>query len=160
MENIVRKGEIACHKQLQATSPFLTMFSTLYGTYFSFQVYCKMSPAIWIRRLINSESKCTNIAKMYIDSNLLPFCGKIFYEVVSNKCSNKFWAETFKSISKLIEAKGEHIAEYPVLYFGNISWLQGYFFKSWFDAGIMCIRDFLSDNGPSPGGSVVSVLDS
>ena len=44
----------------------------------------------WIRRLINSESKWTNIAKMYIDSNLLPFCGKIFYEVVSNKCSINF----------------------------------------------------------------------
>ena len=29
MENIVRKGEIACNKQ---SSPFLTMFCTLYGT--------------------------------------------------------------------------------------------------------------------------------
>ena len=33
VENIVRKGEIACKKQI---SPFLTMFSTFYGTYFSF----------------------------------------------------------------------------------------------------------------------------
>ena len=37
MENIVRKGEIA---------PFLTMFSILYGTYFPFQMYFKMSSAI------------------------------------------------------------------------------------------------------------------
>ena len=29
----VRTGEIACNKQI---SPLLTMFSTLYGTYFSF----------------------------------------------------------------------------------------------------------------------------
>ena len=31
---------------LQAISPFLTMFSTLYGTYFSFSMHFKMSPAI------------------------------------------------------------------------------------------------------------------
>ena len=30
----------------QAISPFLTMFSTLYGTYFSFQMHFKMSSAI------------------------------------------------------------------------------------------------------------------
>ena len=69
----------------------------------------------WIRRLINFESKWTNFAKMYIDSNLLPFCG--------NNCSNKFWAETFKSFSKLIEVlpvKGGHIAEYPVFYNSEI----------------------------------------
>ena len=30
----------------QAISPFLTMFSTLYGTYFSFQMQLKMSFAI------------------------------------------------------------------------------------------------------------------
>ena len=63
---------------------------------------------------------------------------------------NKLWAETFKSFSKLIEVlpvKGEHIAEYPVFY--NLEILVGFkgiFFKSWFDAGIMCIDDFLSDN--------------
>ena len=39
-ENIVRKGETACNK------PFLTMCSTLYGTYFSFQMDFKMSSAI------------------------------------------------------------------------------------------------------------------
>ena len=41
MENIVRKGEIA----LQAISP-LTMFSTLYGTYFPFWMHFKISSAI------------------------------------------------------------------------------------------------------------------
>ena len=33
VENIVGKGEIACNKQFLL---FLTMFSTLYGTYFQF----------------------------------------------------------------------------------------------------------------------------
>ena len=39
----MRKGEIACNKQFLL---FLTMFSTLYGTYFPFQMYFKMSSAI------------------------------------------------------------------------------------------------------------------
>ena len=43
VEKIVRKGEIACYKQLLI---FLRMFSTLYGTYFSFQMHFKMSSAI------------------------------------------------------------------------------------------------------------------
>ena len=43
MENIVKKGEIACK---QAISPFLTMFSTLYGTYFQFKMHFIMSFAI------------------------------------------------------------------------------------------------------------------
>ena len=81
---------------------------------------------------------------------MLPLCGKIFYEFVSNKCSNKFLVGTFKSFSKLIEVlpvKGEHIAEYPVFHNSEILvGFKGNFFKSWFDAGIMCIDDFLSDN--------------
>ena len=109
-----------------------------------------MSPAIWIRRLINSESKCTNIAKMYIDSNLLPFCGKIFYEVVSNKCSNKFWAETFKSISKLIEAKGEHIAEYPVFYISEILvGFKGIFLNHGLTPGLCVYVTFYQIMGPA-----------
>ena len=36
----MRKGEIAFNKQFP---PFLTMFSTLHGTYFSFQMHFKMS---------------------------------------------------------------------------------------------------------------------
>ena len=50
VESIVRKGETSCNKQflgrkhcekrrnclLQAIAPFLTIFSTQYGTYFSF----------------------------------------------------------------------------------------------------------------------------
>ena len=43
VENIVRKGEIACNKQL---SPFLAIFSTLYVTYFPYEMYFKMSSAI------------------------------------------------------------------------------------------------------------------
>ena len=43
MENIVRKGEVACNKQFLL---FLSMFSTLYGTYFSFQIYFHMSSVI------------------------------------------------------------------------------------------------------------------
>ena len=41
--NIVRKGEIACNKQFLL---LLTIFSTLYGTYFSFQMHFKVSSAI------------------------------------------------------------------------------------------------------------------
>ena len=37
---MARKGEIACNKQF----PFLTVLSTLYGTYFSFQMHFKTSP--------------------------------------------------------------------------------------------------------------------
>ena len=40
VENVVRKGEIACNRQ------FLTMFSILYGTYFSFEMHIKMSSAV------------------------------------------------------------------------------------------------------------------
>ena len=43
VENIVRKGEMACYKPFLL---FLTMFSTLYGTYISFQMHFKMSSAI------------------------------------------------------------------------------------------------------------------
>ena len=43
VENIVKKAEIACNKQI---SPFLTMFSTLYGNHFSFQMHFKTSSAI------------------------------------------------------------------------------------------------------------------
>ena len=45
VKNILRKGEIACNKQI--ISPFLTMFSTLYGTYFPFYMHFKMSSAIY-----------------------------------------------------------------------------------------------------------------
>ena len=38
----MKKGKIA----KQAISPFLTMFSTLYATYFSFQMHFKMSSTI------------------------------------------------------------------------------------------------------------------
>ena len=47
MENIVRKGEIACNKQSLLFSLFSTiLFSTLYGTYFPFQIHFEMSSAI------------------------------------------------------------------------------------------------------------------
>ena len=39
----MRKGEIACNQRF---FPFLTLFSALYGTYFSFQMHYKMSSAI------------------------------------------------------------------------------------------------------------------
>ena len=39
----MRKGEIAFNRQI---SPFVLMFSTLYGTYFSFQMHFEMSSAI------------------------------------------------------------------------------------------------------------------
>ena len=39
----MRKGEIACNKQFLL---FLTMFSSLYGTYFSCKMHLKMSSAI------------------------------------------------------------------------------------------------------------------
>ena len=35
-----------CEKMQQALSPFLTIFSTLYGTYFPFEMHLKMSSAI------------------------------------------------------------------------------------------------------------------
>ena len=40
---MVRKGEMAFNKQFLL---FLTMFSTRYGTYFSFQMHFKMPSAI------------------------------------------------------------------------------------------------------------------
>ena len=43
MENIVRKGEIACNKQFQI---FSQCFLFYYGTYFSFKMHFKMSDAI------------------------------------------------------------------------------------------------------------------
>ena len=46
----IDSGGKSCEKRrnclLQAVSPFLTMFSTLYGTYFSFQMHFKMSSGI------------------------------------------------------------------------------------------------------------------
>ena len=42
MENIVKRNCLQ-----QAISPFLTMFSTLEGTYFSFQMYFKISSAMF-----------------------------------------------------------------------------------------------------------------
>ena len=44
VENIVGKGEIACNQQIY---PFLTMFSTLYGSYFPFYMHFKISSAIF-----------------------------------------------------------------------------------------------------------------
>ena len=55
-----------------------------------------------IRRLMTSESKWTEIVKMYYISKL-PFCGQCFFELVSKKCTNNFWAEAFDAFSKLIE---------------------------------------------------------
>ena len=43
VENIARKGEIACNKQFLL---FLTIFSILYGTYFPFYTLFKMSSAV------------------------------------------------------------------------------------------------------------------
>ena len=43
MENIVRKGEIACYKQFLL---FSHKFSTLHGTYISFSMHFKMASAI------------------------------------------------------------------------------------------------------------------
>ena len=43
-ENIVRIGEIACSKQFLF---FFTMFSTIYGIYFSFWIHFKMLSAIY-----------------------------------------------------------------------------------------------------------------
>ena len=51
VKNIVRKEDTACYKQI---SPFLTMFSTLYGTYSSLKMHFKMSSAIC---LTMSQSK-------------------------------------------------------------------------------------------------------
>ena len=45
VENIVRKGEIACNKQI---SPFITMFSILYDTYVLYLIF-----------LLIFHSKCT-----------------------------------------------------------------------------------------------------
>ena len=42
MENIVRKGEIACYMQFLLSS----VFSTLYGTYFPLKMHFKMLSAI------------------------------------------------------------------------------------------------------------------
>ena len=43
VENILRKGEIACNKQFLL---FSQCFSSLYGTYFSLSMYFKLSSAI------------------------------------------------------------------------------------------------------------------
>ena len=52
---------------------------------------------------MTSESKWTEIVKMYVDISKLPFCGQCFLELVSKNCTNNFWVETFNALSKLIE---------------------------------------------------------
>ena len=65
MENNVRKGEIACNMQ------FLTVFSTLYDTYFSFQMHFKMSAICFNLDQSKILSSCKEL------SPLLPEHGSI-----------------------------------------------------------------------------------
>ena len=103
-----------------------------------------------IRRLMTSESKWTEIVKMYVDISKLPFCGQCFLELVSKKCTNNFWAETFNTLSKLIEklsVKKERIFEYPLFFNPDIVvGFESTFIKSWFKAGINCIGDLVTIN--------------
>ena len=104
----------------------------------------------WIRRLMTSESKWTEIVKMYVDFSKLPFCGQCFFELVSKKCTNNFWAEAFDAFSKLIEklpVKKERIFEYPLFFNPDIVvGFESIFIKSWLKAGINCIGDLVTIN--------------
>ena len=104
----------------------------------------------WIRRLMTSESKWTEIVKMYVDISKLPFCGQCFFELVSKKCTDNFWAEAFDAFSKLIEklpVKKERIFECPLFFNPDIVvGFESIFIKSWFKAGINCIGDLVTIN--------------
>ena len=89
VENIVRKGEIACNKQFY---PSLTMFSTLYGTYFPCQIHFKMSSAI-----------CLNLdmSKILLSGNEL----NRFY-IQNSMSSTKIFHSTF-SVTNTSKQEGQ-----------------------------------------------------
>ena len=55
----------------QAISPFITMFSTSYGTYFSFQVHIKMSSAIYFNSDQSKILSSGNGLRLFLEGELL-----------------------------------------------------------------------------------------
>ena len=93
------------------------------------------------------ESECDVKSGLHIDQKILLSCGTEYIEVCSNKISNQFWKDTFKSWKIITNHDMLNITPklHLCLWFNkNITIGNKYiFYKDWYDKGVLYISDLI-----------------
>ena len=118
--------------------------------------FIKSLKLTWIRRILNNQSHskwadiCLDTNK--VDLKKLTSLGDRYVKLCSENTTNKFWKEIFEYLSEfqciLQHGSQSNILDYPLWMNSDIK-IDGkdIFYRSWFEKGILTIRDMLNENG-------------
>ena len=115
------------------------------------RTYITALKTTWIRRIVRSNGKWTNIVGKIVNLDKLLNCGVHYPETLIKTIENIFWKDTLSAYVKLCYRQCvdfKNILNQPLFY--NPTILIGgksIFFKSWYDSGVKYIGDLVKPNG-------------
>ena len=103
----------------------------------------------WIRRYLQGNGKWKYILDEYVDMSKMINSGLDYFNIIQQKCQNKFWCEVFESVKTIninVYQKNKSQLQLPLWYNDKIKiGNKSVFFKDWYNKGIRYIKDLTNN---------------